>query len=114
MPTVDLARARAFYTGVLGLTLGFADDFAVVLSSGETEVRVTAVPAFTPHPFTTLGWTVDDIAEVVTRLVDRGIELVRYDGLDQDDNGLWSAPGGALVAWFRDPDGNTLSLTQPA
>ena len=112
VPCVDLDLAREFYRNVLGLQLIATDDFAAVLLSGSTQVRVTVVPSLTPHPFTVLGWNVDDIEGVVHSLIDRGVEFLRFDGMDQDDRGVWTAPGGALVCWFHDPDGNTLSITQ--
>ncbi|MGV1007977.1 MAG: VOC family protein [Dermatophilaceae bacterium] len=111
-PTLDLDRARSFYVDVLGLTLEEHSPFALGLRSGGVRLRVTRVQELTPHPFTVLGWVVDDIAAAVTTLGSAGVEFARYDGMEQDDLGVWTAPGGALVAWFHDPDGNTLSLTQ--
>ena len=83
-----------------------------MLRSGDVMLRVTAVGAFTPQPFTVLGWEVDQIEVSVARLTSLGVGFSRYDGLVQDENGVWTAPGGARIAWFPDPDGNTLSLTQ--
>jgi catechol 2,3-dioxygenase-like lactoylglutathione lyase family enzyme len=110
--TTDLDRARAFYAGKLGLVVTDHSDFAVAFDGGGSRLRVTKVEAFEPQPFTVLGWVVDDIAATLAGLRERGVEFTVYDGMGQDKDGVWQAPGGALIAWFRDPDGNTLSLTQ--
>ena len=110
--TTDVARARLFYVGVLGLELVEESPFALVLRSGPTMIRVTPVESHTASPHTVLGWSVHDLAAVIDGLTSRGVQPLRYDGLDQDERGIWQAPGGARVAWFSDPDGNTLSLTQ--
>ena len=111
-PTTDLNRARDFYGGVLGLTVEETNDFACVLRSGGTMVRVTKVESFTPHPFTVLGWSVDDLAATMAALSAAGVTFNRYEGMGQDEAGVWTAPSGARIAWFPDPDGNVLSLTQ--
>lgn len=113
-PSTDLDRSRSFYVGVLGLALESQDSFACVLRSGDVMLRVTAVGAFTPQPFTVLGWEVDQIDLHVARLTALGVRFNRYEGLVQDENGVWGAPGGDRIAWFLDPDGNTLSLTELA
>ena len=113
-PSTDLDRSRCFYVDVLGLALHSQDSFACVLRSGDALLRVTAVGAFTPQPFTVLGWEVDQLDVHIVRLAARGVRFNRYDGLVQDENGVWTAPGGDRVAWFPDPDGNTLSLTELA
>jgi catechol 2,3-dioxygenase-like lactoylglutathione lyase family enzyme len=110
--TTDLARARAFYADVLGLAFVEDSPFACVFDAHGTMLRVTAVVDLTPAPFTVLGWRVGDIAAAVESLTSRGVVFSRYDGMGQDDLGVWSTPGGDQVAWFTDPDGNTLSLTQ--
>ena len=111
VPTTDLARARDFYGGVLGLTVEETNDFACVLRGGGTMLRVTTVDSFTPHPFTVLGWSVDDLAATMSTLTAAGVTFNRYDGMGQDEAGVWTAPSGARIAWFPDPDGNVLSLT---
>jgi catechol 2,3-dioxygenase-like lactoylglutathione lyase family enzyme len=111
VPTTDLARSRAFYEGTLGL--GVLEDIgiAVVVDAGGTMLRLTLVPELRPAGYTILGWSVRDITGTVRRLADAGVAVQRYEGLEQDDDGVWDSPGGR-VAWFADPDGNTLSLTQ--
>ena len=108
----DLDAARAFYESKLGLAVTEHSGFAVAFSGGGCRLRVTKVEAFDPQPFTVLGWVVEDIAATVAGLRERGVEFAVYEGMGQDEDGIWQAPGGAHIAWFRDPDGNTLSLTQ--
>ena len=108
----DLDRARAFYEGVLGLPVTERTDFACVFDSGGTMLRVTAVPAVAQPGYTVLGWRVPDITAVVRELTGRGVTVLHFDGMHQDEDGIWTTPGGDRVAWFADPDGNTLSLTQ--
>ncbi|HVR63180.1 MAG TPA: VOC family protein [Polyangia bacterium] len=112
LATRDGRRARAFYETTLGLRVVADDDFALALDAGGTMVRVQKVPSFAPHPFTALGWEVPDIDGAVAALVARGVAFARFDGMGQDERGIWRSPSGARVVWFRDPDGNTLSLTQ--
>jgi catechol 2,3-dioxygenase-like lactoylglutathione lyase family enzyme len=111
-PVTDLDRARDFYASVLGLNLVDESPFACVFRIGPTMLRVTPIGKHVAAAYTVLGWSVADIDRVVRALVDRGVVFARYDGLEQDDLGVWTAPGGDRVAWFHDPDGNTLSLTQ--
>jgi catechol 2,3-dioxygenase-like lactoylglutathione lyase family enzyme len=111
--TGDPARARAFYGGTLGLELVEQTPFAVVFRAGATMLRVTVVDSVVTAPYTVLGWAVADIAARVRELEGRGIAFERYAGMEQDELGVWRSPSGARVAWFKDPDGNTLSLTQP-
>jgi catechol 2,3-dioxygenase-like lactoylglutathione lyase family enzyme len=110
--TSDLAAARAFYERGLGLALSGQSPIACTFDAGGTTLRVVAVEQPTIAPYTVLGWTVSDIAGTIRDLTARGVDFERFDGVEQDELGIWSAPGGALVAWFKDPDGNTLSLTQ--
>ena len=110
--SADLSRARAFYEGVLGLPVLDQDDFACVFDANGTMLRVTAVREVSPAGYTVLGWRVADIEAVVAGLSARGVAFSRFDGMEQDDNGIWTSPGGSKVAWFTDPDGNVLSLTQ--
>lgn len=112
VPTTDLERAQRFYRDVLGLTPMEATPYACVFDSGGTMLRVTKVGKLTPQPFTVAGWSVDDIRAAVTSLAAAGVVFERFDGMDQDHTGVWTTPNGDAVAWFKDPDGNTLSLTQ--
>ena len=110
--TLDPARAKEFYGRVLGLRLVSEDDFALVFDANGTTLRVSVVRELVPAGYTVLGWLVPNIQQAVRELTERSVAFQRFDGLNQDDRGIWSAPSGAKVAWFRDPDGNTLSLTQ--
>lgn len=112
--TADPARARAFYEGVLGLTLVEDAPFALVFDANGTRLRVAKVGQVTPATYTVLGWTVPDIVAQVTELGARGVSFERYSGIAQDARGIWSTDDGDRVAWFRDPDGNVLSLTEIA
>jgi catechol 2,3-dioxygenase-like lactoylglutathione lyase family enzyme len=110
--TRDAARARAFYEGILELRVVSDTPFALVVDSGGTTVRIQKVAAFTPHPFTALGWTVRDIARAMADLGARGVAFERFEFVPQDAHGVWTTPDGTKVAWFKDPDGNTLSVTE--
>jgi catechol 2,3-dioxygenase-like lactoylglutathione lyase family enzyme len=104
--------AQGFYQDVLGLKLVERDSYALVFDAGGTMLRVVIVDSFDPQGFTVLGWGVADIAATVRELSARGVEFKRFEFMQQDDLGIWHAPEGSQVAWFADPDGNTLSLTQ--
>lgn len=112
LATRDAARARAFYEGVLGLRVVDDTPFAIVLDAKGTVLRIQKVETLTPHPFTSLGWKVSDIAAAIADLQKRGIAFERYEFLAQDASGAWTTPDGTKVAWFKDPDGNTLSISQ--
>jgi extradiol dioxygenase family protein len=111
IPVTDLASARSFYGEVLGLHVTDENPVAVVLDSGGTMLRLTRVDNHQPQPFTIAGWEVLDIHAAVDTLVGRGVTFVRYNGMEQDERGIWTTPGGDRVAWFKDRDGNVLSLT---
>jgi len=110
--TTDLERARAFYEGVIGLEVREQSPYACVFDAAGTMLRVTAVGAVTQPGYTVLGWRVPDIVEAMIALAARGVRFLRYDGMEQDEHGAWTTAGGDRIAWFRDPDGNVLSLTQ--
>ena len=112
--TVDGERACQFYRRVLGLTLVSEDEYAIVFCANGLELRLQKVQRLDPRPHTVLGWSVTCIHEVVGDLQARGVVFERYGFLDQDGAGVWTAPSGARVAWFNDPDGNVLSLTEAA
>ena len=114
VPSTDLDRSKAFFTEVLGLALVEQSPFACVLAANGTTVRVTQVGPYVAASHTVLGWEVRDVAATAAALARRGVTLVQFDGMEQDDLGVWTAPGGDRVAWFRDPDGNVLSITQHA
>jgi len=111
IPVADLHAAQSFYSDVLGLSVTEETPYAVVLDAGGTMLRLTQVDDLRPQPFTVAGWQVSDVEASIDVLVASGIAFVRYEGLDQDARGIWCTPGGDQVAWFTDPDGNTLSLT---
>ena len=108
----DLARSRAFYEDTLGLPLVEETAFACVFDAHGTQLRVTAVTEVATPGYTVLGWQVGDIAATIDQLAPRGVPCVRFEGVAQDDRGVWTTPNGDRVAWFTDPDGNVLSLTQ--
>jgi catechol 2,3-dioxygenase-like lactoylglutathione lyase family enzyme len=111
--TIDPGRAKRFYAGTLGLRLVSEDGFALVFDANGTPLRVSTVREMTPAPYTVLGWEVQDIVAAAEALADAGVVFERYAGLAQDEHGIWTAPGGAArVAWFKDPDGNVLGISQ--
>jgi predicted enzyme related to lactoylglutathione lyase len=110
--TRDPAHARKFYAEILGLTLIADDPFAIVFNANGTMLRIQKVEDFKSQPFTAIGWEVSDIETVVDGLTKQKVKFERYGGMDQDQRGIWQSPSGARVAWFKDPDGNTLSLTE--
>jgi catechol 2,3-dioxygenase-like lactoylglutathione lyase family enzyme len=113
VPTTDAARARAFYEGVLGLRFVKDDGFAMVLDANGIMVRVAKVAAdWKPAQFTILGWEVSDIENVVRALQEKGVHFEIFGFFKQDELGIWTAPTGDKVAWFKDPDGNVLSVSQ--
>lgn len=108
----DLDRAERFYGQALGLALRDERPFALVTEVGGTQLRITAAATVSAAPHTVLGWAVSDLDATIDELSPRGVAFTRYDGMSQDDRGIWTSPNGARVAWFADPDGNNLSLTQ--
>jgi catechol 2,3-dioxygenase-like lactoylglutathione lyase family enzyme len=110
--TVRPDDAKAFYGEILGLRLVEDSPFALVFDGAGTMLRVQKVQELVPARHTALGWSVADIRAEVAALVARGVVFDRYPGLDQDEQGVWTSPAGGRIAWFRDPDGNVLSLTE--
>ena len=112
LATADAGRARRFYEGVLGLRLLSDDQFALAFDANGVQLRIQKVPTVEPPPFTALGWQVADLDAMVAALSAAGIGFERYSFMPQDAKGIWTAPGGTRVAWFKDPDGNLLSLAE--
>ena len=112
VPTTKPDKAKSFYKDVLGLKLLSEDNYALEFDANETLLRVTTVKDLQPQQFTVLGWGVDDISSTIKSLNDKGIFCEKYDYFEQDELGVWTAPNGSKVAWFKDPDGNILSLTE--
>jgi catechol 2,3-dioxygenase-like lactoylglutathione lyase family enzyme len=108
----DLGRAKDFYRDTLGLRLVSEDQFALVFDAAGTMLRVARVQELAPAKYTVLGWQVRDIVQTAKHLQQVNVPLERYPGMQQDELGIWKSPSGARVAWFKDPDGNTLSITQ--
>lgn len=109
----DAARAKAFYQDVLGLRFVAEDGFAVVFDSNGVTLRMSIVGKPVIAPYTVLGWMVADVGAKVKELEQNGVKFERYSFLSQDELGVWTAPDGtARVAWFKDPDGNVLSVSQ--
>jgi catechol 2,3-dioxygenase-like lactoylglutathione lyase family enzyme len=111
--TTDPTKAKAFYAGVLGFRLVGDDDFALVFDANGTMVRIVKARSHTPAQGTVLGWQVDDIVAQLRALVARGAKFEQFgmSFMPQDADGIWTAPSGDRVAWFKDPDGNVLSLS---
>jgi catechol 2,3-dioxygenase-like lactoylglutathione lyase family enzyme len=112
VPTVKPEEAKIFYQEILGFKLLNEDNYALEFDAHGTLLRVSIVPELTPHPFTVLGWNVDNIHGIIRELNNKGVICERYGFLEQDVLGVWTAPGGSKVAWFKDADGNVLSLTE--
>ena len=108
----DLDRAEQFYGELLGMALVDERPFALTGVLGDSRVRITLVETPRIAPYTVLGFTVADVASAVDELAGRGVTFIRYDGMEQDQRAIWTSPSGARVAWFLDPDGNVLSLTE--
>lgn len=108
--TTDPERARAFYQDTLGLAFVADEGFALVFDLAGVMLRVTRVDELRPQPFTILGWRVEDPEATVRELAGRGVAFERYPGMEQDELGIWRSPAGGRIAWFRDPDGNVLSI----
>jgi catechol 2,3-dioxygenase-like lactoylglutathione lyase family enzyme len=112
IPVGDLSVARNFYVDVLGLPVLEESPFDLVVEAMGTMLRLTKVEDLRIQPFTIAGWQVPDIRAAIDSLAGAGVIFTRYEGMVQDDRGVWTTPGGDEVAWFTDPDGNTLSLTR--
>ena len=112
--TAKPEQATAFYRDTMGSRYLRDDGFALVFDLGSVMLRIGKVPEFTPAQNTVLGWEVDSIGAEVTRLEGKGVRFERYENMGQDAQGICTFPNGDKVAWFKDPDGNVLSLSQHA
>jgi len=112
VPIKDSDKARAFYEGVLGLKFVKDDGFALVLDANGIMIRAAKMKEFTPATFTILGWQVPNIENVVRALTKKSVHFEIFGFFKQDELGIWNSPTGARVAWFKDPDGNVLSVTE--
>ena len=112
LPTKDAGHSRGFVEQKLGLRFVAEDPYALVLESNGTTIRIAKVKDFQPAPYTVLGWQVENIHSVVTALTERGIKFERYPFIQDQELGIWISPDGAKVAWFKDPDGKVLSLSE--
>src|SRR5689334_3238923 len=110
LPTTAAETAKHFYGSVLGLEFIEENPFFLLFDAGGTRLQLQKVASFTPHPFTALGWGVSDLSATAKALGERGVRFERFEGIDQDENGVWTPPGATTgVCWFKDPDGNLLS-----
>ena len=112
--TKDYDKARAFYESSLGFEFVSLDKFALVMRAGKSMIRIVKVPTFTPLQSTVLGWEVDNVETMVEWLTKRGVVFEKYPFVQDKERGIWSTPDGSKVAWFKDPDGNVLSVSQHA
>lgn len=112
--TKNAEASLGFYRDKLGLNFLRDDGFAMVFDMNGVMLRMAKVKDFTPAQNTVLGWESSDIRADVERLSQKGVEFVIYPNMGQDELGIATFPGGNKVAWFRDPDGNVLSLSQHA
>ena len=110
--TASPVKARRFYQRTLGLRLVEESPFALAFDVSGTMLRVSIVDKAVIAPYTVLGWKVADVSATVTKLRKAGVKFNRYPGMGQDKQGVWTSPSGAQIAWFKDPDGNTLSVTE--
>jgi len=110
--TTDYEKARAFYEGKLAFAFVSLDQFALVMRAGAHMIRIVKVPKFTPVQGTILGWEVDDVPSAAAWLVEKGVAMEKYPFVQDKETGIWTTPNGDKVAWFKDPDGNILSISQ--
>lgn len=111
IPVRDLAVARKFFVETLGLSFLYEDEYALTVDANGTTIRINQVSDLRTQPFTVAGWSVDDVAATVDQMTAAGVTFKRFEGLAQDDRGIWHTPNGDLVAWFTDPDDNVLSIS---
>jgi len=114
IPTKDYDKARTFYEGKLGFEFVSLDQFALVMRVGGHQIRIVKMPNFSPLQGTILGWEVESVTAVVKWLKERGVFTEKYPFVQDQELGIWTTPNGDQVAWFRDPDGNVLSVSHHA
>lgn len=114
VPTNDAKRARDFYENKLGFEFVSDDQFALVMRAGQNKIRLAKGTQFTPAHYTVLGWEVEDITAIVKWLSQRGVVFEKFPFVQDQELGIWTTPNGDKVAWFKDPDGNVLSVSQHA
>ena len=112
VPTKDSQKAREFYEGKLGFKFVSDDQFALVMQAGESMIRIAKGAKFTPAHYTVMGWEVEDVEAMVKWLNKRGVKFEKYPFVQDQESGIWTTPNGDKIAWFKDPDGNVLSLSQ--
>lgn len=112
IPTVDPSRSKHFYQEIIGLSLVSEDAYALAFKKGETSLRIAVVEKFEPFAFTVLGFVINRIGQEVKSLIEKAVVFQKYASLEQDNLGIWTSPSKAKIAWFKDPDGNLISLTE--
>lgn len=112
IPTEDYDRAREFYESKLGFQFVTLDQYALVMSTGKNMIRIAKLKGLTPAQYTVLGWEVENIEAIVTWLMERGVVFAEYPFIQDRELRIWTTPNGDRVAWFKDPDGNVLSVSQ--
>lgn len=112
LPTVKPKESKQFYRSTLGLKLVSEDVYALEFEGSGVSLRITTVESFIPHPFTVLGFKIKEIVAQVKTLNNKGVKFERFNYFEQDDLGIWTSPSQAKIAWFKDPDGNLISLTE--
>ncbi len=110
--TTDYDRARDFYEHKLGFQFVSLDQYALVMRTASNMIRIVKLKEFNPARYTVLGWEVDDIEAIVSSLGRQGVTFEDYPFIQDHERRIWTAPGGDKIAWFKDPDGNVLSVSQ--
>lgn len=112
LATSRQAESKIFYEKKMGLNFVSSDPYALVFNTGEIELRIQVVDSVVATPYTSVGWSVNDIEKSIEKMTGNGVNFESYENLDQDKNKIWHSPGGAKIVWFKDPDSNILSLTE--
>lgn len=112
LATSNHSASKVFYESKIGLDFVSRDPYALVFSVGEIELRIQVVNSVIAAPYTSLGWSVNDLEKTIEKLSSNGVNFESYEHLEQDKHNIWHSPSGAKIAWFKDPDNNILSLTE--